>query len=218
MAAKRDYYEILGVNKSATEDEIKKAYRKMAIKYHPDKNPGDKAAEEHFKEAAQAYEVLSNAEKRSAYDRFGHDGVRGAGGQGGFSGGGMNMDDIFSQFGDIFGDNSPFESFFGGRGNRGGGRAPSGSNIRIKLKLTLEEKQLRHKSMHNEAWHRYMAKKKNQTPDNVDIKELQHFYLNCPKGYEVDHIIPISKGGLHCIENLQYLTISENRKKSNKIL
>ena len=87
-----------------------------------------------------------------------------------------------------------------------------------KLKLTLEEKQLRHKSMHNEAWHRYMAKKKNQTPDNVDIKELQHFYLNCPKGYEVDHIIPISKGGLHCIENLQYLTISENRKKSNKIL
>ena len=87
-----------------------------------------------------------------------------------------------------------------------------------KLKLTLEEKQLRHKSMHNEAWHRYMAKKKNQTPNNVDIKELQNFYLNCPKGYEVDHIIPISKGGLHCIENLQYLTISENRKKSNKIL
>jgi CRISPR/Cas system Type II protein with McrA/HNH and RuvC-like nuclease domain len=87
-----------------------------------------------------------------------------------------------------------------------------------KLKLTLEEKQLRHKSMHNEAWHRYMAKKKNQTPANVDIKELQQFYLNCPKGYEVDHIMPISKGGLHCIENLQYLTISENRKKSNKIL
>ena len=87
-----------------------------------------------------------------------------------------------------------------------------------KLKITPEEKQLRHKSMHNEAWHRYMAKKKNQTPDNVDVKELQQFYLNCPKGYEVDHIIPISKGGLHCIENLQYLTISENRKKSNKIL
>lgn len=138
MAAKRDYYEILGVSRTATEDELKKAYRKMAIKYHPDKNPGDKAAEEHFKEAAQAYEILSNPERRSAYDRFGHDGVRGTSGQGGP--GGMNMDDIFSQFGDIFGDNNPFESFFGGRGSRGGGgRAPSGSNIRIKLKLTLEE-------------------------------------------------------------------------------
>lgn len=139
MAAKRDYYEILGVGKSATEEELKKAYRKLAIKYHPDKNPGDKAAEEQFKEAAQAYEVLSNAEKRSAYDRFGHDGVRGAGGNSGGYGGGMNMDDIFSQFGDIFGDGNSFESFFGGRGGRGGGRASSGSNIRIKLKLTLEE-------------------------------------------------------------------------------
>jgi 5-methylcytosine-specific restriction endonuclease McrA len=87
-----------------------------------------------------------------------------------------------------------------------------------RLKLTSEEKIIRHKAMHNEAWHRYMAKKKSQTPNNVDIKELQTFYLNCPKGYEVDHIIPVSKGGLHCIENLQYLTISENRKKSNKII
>jgi molecular chaperone DnaJ len=136
MSKKRDYYEILGVSKSATEDELKKAYRKLAIKYHPDKNPGDKAAEEHFKEAAQAYEVLSNAEKRAAYDRFGHDGVRGAGQSGP---GGMNMDDIFSNFGDIFGDGNPFESFFGGgRGGRSS-RTPTGSNIRIKLKLTLEE-------------------------------------------------------------------------------
>ena len=84
--------------------------------------------------------------------------------------------------------------------------------------MSATEKTERHKAMHNEAWHRYMAKKKNQTPDDVDIKELQIFYLNCPIGYEVDHIIPVSKGGLHCIENLQYLTISENRKKSNKIL
>jgi len=86
-----------------------------------------------------------------------------------------------------------------------------------KLKLTPEQKILRKKSMQNEAWHRYMAKRKNQTPPDINIKELQQFYLNCPKGYEVDHIIPISKGGLHCISNLQYLTVSENRKKSNKI-
>ncbi|MCC6721356.1 MAG: molecular chaperone DnaJ [Bacteroidia bacterium] len=138
MSKKRDYYEILGVAKNATDEELKKAYRKLAIKYHPDKNPGNKEAEEHFKEAAQAYEVLSNSEKRSAYDRFGHDGVKGAGGQGGF--GGMNMEDIFSQFGDIFGNNNPFESFFGGNGGgRNRNRAPQGSNIRIKLKLNLEE-------------------------------------------------------------------------------
>lgn len=136
MSKKRDYYEVLGVSKSAKDDELKKAYRKLAIKYHPDKNPGNKEAEEHFKEAAEAYEVLSNAEKRSAYDRFGHEGVRGAGSQGGY--GGMNMEDIFSQFGDIFGDNNPFESFFGG-GGRSRSRTPQGSNIRIKLKLTLEE-------------------------------------------------------------------------------
>ena len=136
--AKRDYYEVLGVSKSATEAEMKKAYRKLAIKYHPDKNPDDKEAEEKFKEAAEAYEVLSNADKRARYDRFGHQGVGGAAGGGGF-GGGMSMDDIFSQFGDIFGGGgSPFESFFGG-GRGGRTRQAVGSNIRIKLKLTLEE-------------------------------------------------------------------------------
>jgi molecular chaperone DnaJ len=98
--AKRDYYEILGVAKSSSSDEIKKAYRKIAIKYHPDKNPDDPSSEDKFKEAAEAYEVLSNPEKKRRYDQFGHQGV---GGSGGFSGGGMNMDDIFSQFGDIFG-------------------------------------------------------------------------------------------------------------------
>ena len=107
--AKRDFYEILGVSKNASDDEIKKAYRKQAIKYHPDKNPDDKSAEEKFKEAAEAYEVLSDANKRQRYDQYGHAGVGGAAGGGGFQGGGMNMDDIFSQFGDIFGD-----SFFGG--------------------------------------------------------------------------------------------------------
>ena len=101
--AKRDYYEVLGVSKDASAEEIKKAYRKMAIKYHPDKNPGDAEAEEKFKEAAEAYDVLSNADKKSRYDRFGHAGVDGAAGGGGFSGGGFSMEDIFSQFGDIFG-------------------------------------------------------------------------------------------------------------------
>ena len=132
--AKRDYYEILGVGRGASEDELKKAYRKLAIKYHPDKNPDNQEAEEKFKEAAEAYEVLSNSEKRAQYDRFGHDGMRG--GFGG-SGGGMNMEDIFSQFGDIFGGGSPFESFFGG--SSGGRRQRKGSALRIKLKLTLEE-------------------------------------------------------------------------------
>lgn len=137
MAQKRDYYEVLGVSKSASEDEIKKAYRKMAIKYHPDKNPDDKEAEEKFKEAAEAYEVLSNQQKKAQYDRFGHAGMGGAAG-GGFGGGGMNMEDIFSNFGDIFGDDSPFGSFFsGGRG--GGRRQRRGSDLRIKLKLNLEE-------------------------------------------------------------------------------
>ncbi len=136
--SKRDYYEILGVDKGASKDEIKKAYRKIAIKYHPDKNPDDKEAEEKFKEAAEAYEVLSNNEKRQRYDRFGHQGVGGAGG--GFGGGGMNMDDIFSQFGDIFGGGggSPFDSFFGGGSSRGR-RTRKGTNLRIKLKLTLQE-------------------------------------------------------------------------------
>lgn len=132
--AKRDYYEILGVAKGATPEEIKKAYRKVAIQFHPDKNPGNKEAEEKFKEAAEAYEVLSDPEKRSQYDRFGHSRP----GQGGFSGGhNMNMEDIFSQFGDIFGgENSPFDSFFGGGGRS---RTRKGSNLRIKLKLTLDE-------------------------------------------------------------------------------
>ena len=140
--SKRDFYDILGVDKNATEAEIKKAYRKKAIQFHPDKNPDNKEAEEKFKEAAEAYEILSNAEKKQRYDQFGHAGV--GGGQGGFGGGGgMNMDDIFSQFGDIFGgqgSGSPFESFFGGGGGRGGRTQQAvGSNIRIKLKLTLED-------------------------------------------------------------------------------
>ncbi len=133
---KRDYYEILGVTKSASPEEIKKAYRKIAIKYHPDKNPDDPTAEDKFKEAAEAYEVLSNPEKKQRYDRFGHQGMNG----GGFGGGGMNMEDIFSQFGDIFGGGgSPFESFFGGGSGGGQSRRRKGSNLRIKLKLTLEE-------------------------------------------------------------------------------
>ena len=137
--AKRDFYEVLGVSKSASESEIKKAYRQMALKYHPDKNPDDKEAEEKFKEAAEAYEVLSSPEKKSRYDQYGHAGMGGAG-NGGY-GGGMNMDDIFSQFGDIFGNGggNPFESFFGG-GGRGRSRTVNrGSNLRIKVKLTLEE-------------------------------------------------------------------------------
>lgn len=134
--AKRDYYEVLGVAKGADEQEIKKAYRKMAMKYHPDKNPGDKAAEEKFKEAAEAYDVLSSADKKSRYDQFGHAGMGGAagGGYGGGGFGGMNMDDIFSNFGDIFGNG------FGGGGSRSGGRRVNrGSNLRIKVKLNLEE-------------------------------------------------------------------------------
>ncbi len=137
--SKRDYYDVLGVTKSAAADEIKKAYRKMAIKYHPDKNPGDKAAEDKFKEAAEAYEVLSSPEKKQRYDQFGHAGV-GNSASGGYGGGNMNMDDIFSNFGDIFGGHNPFESFFGGGGQqRGGRRVAKGSNLRIKVKLTLEE-------------------------------------------------------------------------------
>ncbi|MFM6947572.1 MAG: molecular chaperone DnaJ [Aquirufa sp.] len=140
MAQKRDYYEVLGVSKSASEEEIKKAYRKLAIKYHPDKNPDNKEAEDKFKEAAEAYEVLSNAQKKAQYDRFGHAGMGGAAGGGGFSGQGMNMEDIFSNFGDIFGDESPFGNMFGGGGRSGGGRRQrKGTDLRIKLKLNLEE-------------------------------------------------------------------------------
>ncbi len=138
--SKRDYYEILGVTKSASADEIKKAYRKVAMQYHPDRNPGDKAAEDKFKEAAEAYEILSDQDKRAQYDRFGHAGVAGNG-RGGY-GGNMNMDDIFSQFGDIFGEDI-FENFFGGqargRGQGGRPRGSRGSNLRIKIKLTYEE-------------------------------------------------------------------------------
>ena len=138
---KRDYYEILGVAKSASAEEIKKAYRKVAMQYHPDRNPGDKAAEEKFKEAAEAYEVLNDADKRAQYDRFGHNAFGpGRGGNGGFGGGGMNMDDIFSQFGDIFGDDA-FGSFFGSNRRSSGtrGRGSRGSNLRVKLKLNFEE-------------------------------------------------------------------------------
>ncbi|MFY7671000.1 molecular chaperone DnaJ [Tenacibaculum sp. MEBiC06402] len=133
--AKQDYYEVLGVSKSATQAEIKKAYRKMAIKYHPDKNPDNKEAEEKFKLCAEAYEVLSDEQKKARYDQFGHAAFEGGGG---FGGGGMNMDDIFSQFGDIFG--GAFGGGFGGFG--GGGRRQArvkGGNLRIRVKLTLEE-------------------------------------------------------------------------------
>ncbi len=139
--SKRDYYEVLEVSRTATEIEIKKAYRKKALQYHPDKNPGDKTAEEKFKEAAEAYEVLSDPEKRSRYDQFGHAGVGGAAG-GGFSGGGMTMEDIFSHFGDIFGG---FGGGFGGFGGFGGSssggrrRVSKGTNLRVKVKLTLDE-------------------------------------------------------------------------------
>ncbi|MDA3867818.1 MAG: molecular chaperone DnaJ [Salinivirgaceae bacterium] len=135
--SKRDYYEVLGVSRDASKEQIKKAYRKMAIKYHPDKNPDDKDAENNFKEAAEAYEVLSDDTKRQRYDQFGHDGVKGAGG---FGGGGMSMDDIFSSFGDIFGDAFGFGGFGGfGGSSRGGQRVSKGSNIRIRVKLTLKE-------------------------------------------------------------------------------
>lgn len=138
--AKRDYYEILGVSKNSSADEIKKSYRKVAMQYHPDRNPGDKSAEEKFKEAAEAYEILSDQDRRAQYDRYGHAGVS-SNGRGGHAGG-MNMEDIFSQFGDIFGEDI-FGSFFGGgqRARSGGQRTRGirGSNLRIKLKLTYEE-------------------------------------------------------------------------------
>lgn len=142
MAEKRDYYEVLGVNKSSSAEEIKKAYRKLALKYHPDRNPGDAEAEEKFKEAAEAYDVLSNPEKKQRYDQFGHAGMGGAAG-GGFGGGfgGFSMDDIFSRFGDIFGGGfgGGFGDFGGFGGSSRGRRVAKGSNIRIKIKLTLDE-------------------------------------------------------------------------------
>ena len=141
MAEKRDYYEVLGVDKGASAEDIKKAYRKKAIQYHPDKNPGDKEAEEKFKEAAEAYDVLSDPQKRARYDQFGHAGMSG---QGGFSSGGFSMEDIFSQFGDIFG--GAFGGAFGGGfgsafgGSRSGARRVArGSDIRIKVKLSLAD-------------------------------------------------------------------------------
>jgi molecular chaperone DnaJ len=141
--AKRDFYEILGVSKSSSADEIKKAYRKVAMQFHPDRNPGDKAAEEKFKEAAEAYEILSDTDKKAKYDRFGHQAFGpGTAGGGGYGGGGMDMNDIFSQFGDVFGDDM-FGGFFGGGQSRSRGgakaRGQRGSNLRIKLKMNYEE-------------------------------------------------------------------------------
>ena len=134
---KEDYYEILGISKSATAAEIKKAYRKKALEHHPDKNPGDHKAEELFKKSAEAYEVLSNPDKRARYDQYGHAAFEGAGG---FGGGGMNMDDIFSQFGDIFGGAFGGGGFSGFGGFGGGGqRRVKGSNLRIRVKLTLKK-------------------------------------------------------------------------------
>ncbi|MGY8934101.1 MAG: molecular chaperone DnaJ [Flavobacteriales bacterium] len=136
---KEDFYKILGVSKEASATEIKKAYRKKAIEFHPDKNPGDAKAEEKFKQAAEAYEMLSDADKKAKYDRFGHQAFEGGGGGfggGGFGGGGMNMDDIFSQFGDIFGGGGGGFSGFSGGGRRA---QVKGSNLRIRVKLTLEE-------------------------------------------------------------------------------
>lgn len=137
MSSKRDYYEVLGVDKKATADEIKKAYRKKAIQYHPDKNPGNTEAEEKFKEAAEAYEVLSDEQKRAKYDQFGHNAPGGMGG-GGFSGGGFSMDDIFSQFGDIFGGHGGFGGF-GGFGGGGAQHVNRGTDLRVRVKLNLKD-------------------------------------------------------------------------------
>ena len=138
MAQKRDYYEVLGVDKNASEDDIKKAYRKIAIKYHPDRNPGNKEAEEKFKEAAEAYDVLHDPKKRQQYDQFGFDGPNMGGGFGGFSGGGFSMDDIFSMFGDVFGGRGGFGGFSSGFG--GGQRQQyRGSDLRLKVRMSLQE-------------------------------------------------------------------------------
>ena len=140
MATKRDYYEVLGVSKGASDEELKKAYRKLAIKYHPDKNPGDKEAEEKFKELAEAYDVLSDPQKRQRYDQFGHAGVgSSAAGGGGFSGGGMSMEDIFSRFGDLFGGGGFDFGGFGGFSGGGGRHVMRGSDLRARVRLNLEE-------------------------------------------------------------------------------
>ena len=138
MAQKRDYYEVLGVDKNATEDQIKKAYRTIAIKYHPDRNPGNKEAEEKFKEAAEAYDVLHDPQKRQQYDTFGFNGPGGMGGSGfdPFGGSSMNMDDIFSMFGDIFGGHAGFSGFGGGKR---GPQKHRGSDLRLKVRLSLQE-------------------------------------------------------------------------------
>lgn len=136
MAEKRDYYEVLGVSRNADAAEIKKAYRKLALQYHPDRNPGDDSAEDKFKEAAEAYDVLSNEEKKHRYDQYGHAGM--GSGAGGFGGAGMSMDDIFAHFGDIFGSFGGFGGFSGG-GGRSARRVNRGTNLRVKVKLTLEE-------------------------------------------------------------------------------
>lgn len=138
--AKRDYYEVLGVSKSATADELKKAYRKLAVKYHPDRNPDDKEAEEKFKEAAEAYDVLSDPQKRAKYDQFGHAAFDGsAGGGGGYYSGGMNMEDIFSQFGDIFGNFGFGGGGFSSRRSSGGQRVNKGSDLRVRVKISLKD-------------------------------------------------------------------------------
>jgi molecular chaperone DnaJ len=161
MSDKRDCYEVLGVSKNATAAEIKKAYRKLALKYHPDKNEGDTAAEEKFKEAAESYEILSDADKKTRYDQYGHAGMSGSGG----FGGGMNMDDIFSQFGDVFGGAFGGGGSFGG--NRGGGRSRvvRGTNLRVKMKLTLQEI--------SEGVNKKIKVNKLMNADGVTFKECQ---------------------------------------------
>ena len=135
--AKRDYYEVLDVSKGASAEEIKKAYRKMALQFHPDKNPDNKEAENKFKEAAEAYDVLSNPQKKAKYDQYGHAAFSNGGGSGGYSGGGMTVEDIFEHFGDIFGGFGSFGGFGGGR--QAQQRQNKGANLRVKVKLTLDE-------------------------------------------------------------------------------
>ena len=163
--AKRDYYEVLGVDKNATEDQIKKAYRKIAIKYHPDRNPGDKNAEEKFKEAAEAYDVLHDPQKRQQYDQFGFDGP-GMGGFGGGFSGGFSMDDIFSMFGDVFGGRGGFGGFGGGRS-----RQPAqfrGADLRLKVKLTLQE-------IATGTTKKFKVRKDVSCPTATDLSQLPRF-------------------------------------------